>query len=62
MINELGITANDAFYKLGLTENKKIGSAEGAIGLLTNGRVTRKDYTKQAVHMALIHLENKELY
>lgn len=62
MINELGITANDAFYKVGLTDNKKLGSAEGAIGLLTKGRVTRKDYTKQAVHMALIHLENKGLY
>ena len=62
MIYEQGITANDAFYNIGLTTNKKIGSADGAIGILTKGRVTRKDYTKQAVQMALIHLENKNLY
>lgn len=62
MIQELGITANDAFYKAGLTSDRKIGSADGAIGLLTKGRVTRKEYTKQALHMALIHLENKKLY
>ncbi len=62
MIHEQGITANDAFYNVGLTTNKKIGSAEGAIGILTKGRVTRNDYTKQAVQMALIHLENKNLY
>ncbi len=62
MIHGLGIDANDAFYKAGLTKDKKIGSSEGAIGLLTKGRVTRKEYTKQAVRMALIHLENKGLY
>ena len=53
---------NQAFYNAGLTHNEKIGASEGAIGLLTHGRVTRKDYTKQAIQMALIHLENSELY
>ena len=54
--------ANQAFYNTGLTQDKKIGSSEGAIGMLTKGRVTRKDYTKQAIYMALIHLENSGLY
>ena len=62
MIHDQGIDANEAFYKCGLTENPKMGSSEGAIGMLTNGKVTRKDYTKQAIQMALIHLEHKELY
>jgi inosine/xanthosine triphosphatase len=62
MIENEGITASEAFYKSGLTGNKNIGSAEGAIGILTKGRVTRKDYTKQAVHMAVLHLENRDLY
>lgn len=52
-----GMDANQAFYKAGLISNPKIGSAEGAVGLLTNGRLTRKDYTKQAITMALIHIE-----
>ncbi|MEK6855462.1 MAG: inosine/xanthosine triphosphatase [Nanoarchaeota archaeon] len=62
MIHKDGIDANEAFYRLGLTSNRKIGSSEGAIGMLTKGRISRKDYTKQAIQMALIHLENKELY
>ena len=62
MIHELGIDANEAFYRCGLTADRKIGSSEGAIGMLTRGRMSRKDYTKQAIQMALIHLENKELY
>lgn len=62
LILEEGLDANQAFYKLGLTSNQKIGSAEGATGMLTKGRVTRKDYTKQAIAMALIHLENSDLF
>jgi len=62
LILEEGLDANQAFYLVGLTKDPKIGSAEGAIGLLTKGRVTRKDYTKQAISMALIHLENSNLF
>ena len=62
MIHDDEIDANEAFYRLGLTFNRKIGSSEGAIGMLTKGRINRKDYTKQAIQMALIHLENRELY
>ena len=53
---------DEAMYKLNLTENKRIGRSEGVIGFLTKGRLTRKDYTKQAIITALIHLENPELY
>ncbi|HEY4499651.1 MAG TPA: inosine/xanthosine triphosphatase [Candidatus Paceibacterota bacterium] len=51
-----------ALHQSGITQNQDIGSAEGMIGLLTKGRITRKDYTKQAIMMAMIHLENKEYY
>ncbi|MBI4019954.1 MAG: inosine/xanthosine triphosphatase [Candidatus Aenigmarchaeota archaeon] len=53
---------DDAVHKAGITKNPDIGSHEGMIGLLTNGRLVRKDYTKQAIMMALIQLENRELY
>jgi len=62
MIHERGLDASEAYFRLGLTEEKDIGSSIGIIGLLTRGKVTRKDYTKQAVQMALIQLENRELY
>ncbi|MBW6461687.1 MAG: DUF84 family protein [DPANN group archaeon] len=32
------------------------------IGILTKGRIKRKDYTKHAINIALIQLDNKELY
>ena len=62
MIRE-GVEASEAFRRLKLTDHVKIGATEGGIiGLLTKGRVKRKDYTKQAIYNALIHLENQELY
>lgn len=56
MINE-GLDMSQAILKAGLTENEAIGSEEGAIGIVTKGRIDRKAYTKQALQMALIHLE-----
>ena len=57
-----GLDASTAFYAAGLTENTYIGHSEGIIGLLTKNRLTRKEYTKEAIRTALIHLENKNLY
>lgn len=51
-----------AFNEHKLSDDPKLGAAEGAIGLLTKGKVNRLAYTKQAIIMALIHLENPELY
>jgi inosine/xanthosine triphosphatase len=62
MVHELGIDINEAFYREGLTKDRKIGSSVGAISLLTKGRVSRKEYTKQSIRMALIHLDNPKLY
>lgn len=41
---------------------KSTGSSDGAIVILTHGRLLRKDYIKQAITTALIHLENLEKY
>ncbi len=59
---EEGLDMSQACNKIGLTDNSEIGSNEGVIGILTKGRMTRKDYTKQSIITALIHLENAELY
>ena len=53
---------SDAYRDLGFTKEKKIGEGEGIIGVLTKGRLNRKEYTKQAIRTALIHLENRKLY
>jgi inosine/xanthosine triphosphatase len=62
LVRSEGLDLNQAFFKAGLTTNPKVGSAEGAIGLLTKNRVTRLDYTKQSLVMAMIHLENAKFY
>jgi inosine/xanthosine triphosphatase len=62
MIHEKGMDASEASFRTGLTKHRNIGSLEGAIGILTKGRVTRKEYTKQAIQMALIQLENPSFY
>ena len=47
---------NEAAYKAGLTKSKKIGSREGLVGIVTKGKLIRKNYTKEAIRMALIYL------
>jgi len=56
-IVEEGMDMNEAAYRAGLTDNMSVGSAEGLVGIVTRGRLTRKVYTKEAVRTALIHLE-----
>ncbi len=56
MTNE-GLDMSQAINKVGMTKNPKIGSEEGAIGILTKGRMDRKEYTKQALRTAFIYLE-----
>ncbi|MDO8493241.1 MAG: inosine/xanthosine triphosphatase [bacterium] len=56
MLNE-GLDMTQAAIKAGYTKNPKVGQAEGLIGIVTKGRLTRKDYTKESIRTALIHLE-----
>ena len=46
----------------GISTNTKIGSTEGLIGILTKGRVDRKEYSKQCVMAAVLQLENNDWY
>lgn len=57
-----GLDLNQAFLKAGITENEHIGSGDGAIGLLTGGRVTRQMYTELAIKMAMMQIEFSEFY
>lgn len=55
--------ASRAFKQLGLTDHDKIGAKTGgAIGLLTNGRLTREDFIRYSIIMALIQLEKGDLF
>lgn len=58
MLND-GLDMNEAALKAGLTKSRNVGSAEGMIGIMTKGRLTRKEYTKEAIRTALIHLDEE---
>ncbi|MBU0530039.1 MAG: inosine/xanthosine triphosphatase [Candidatus Aenigmatarchaeota archaeon] len=62
LIFKEGLEVDEAVHKLGITKDKRIGYAGGMIGLLTKGRLKRKDNIKEAVRTALIHLENADYY
>lgn len=47
---------DEAVRRAGLSDNARIGYAEGLIGILSGGAVTRADYMVPAVTMALVAL------
>lgn len=51
-----GLELDPAVRRAGLTENERIGYAQGIIGVLSGGRVTRMDYSRPAVSMALVRM------
>ncbi len=61
IVNE-GMNTSDACKKIGLTSHEYVGHADGIIGILSKSKLTRLTYSKQAVQMALVRYENKELY
>jgi len=59
LVLEHGLNLSQASHQAGLTTNPELGKSEGIIGVLTKNRVTRMDYTKYAIMMAMIGVENK---
>jgi inosine/xanthosine triphosphatase len=57
-ITKEGLDMNEAAFMAGVTSNPNIGSGEGLVGVMTKGRLTRKEYTKEAIRTALIHVDN----
>ena len=53
-----GIGLSPACKEAGITKKKNIGRHEGFVGLLTGGRITRKEYTKYGFIMAMAYKEN----
>ena len=62
LILEEGLDLSKAANRVGLHPDENIGASIGIINPLTKGRLSRKEYTKEAIRMALIHLENAHLY
>jgi non-canonical (house-cleaning) NTP pyrophosphatase len=52
----------DIAIDMGFAEHREFRQGLWMVWMLTGSRVTRIDYTYQAVQMALIHLENPEHY
>ncbi len=57
-----GMDGSQAMKATGLSNHEKAGEHEGLVSVLTKGRTNRTELNKGAIMMALIHLENPELY
>lgn len=57
-----GLDGSQAMKAAGLTTAEKLGEQGGMISLLTKRRMDRTMFNASAIEMALIHLENPELY
>lgn len=57
-----GLDGSQAMKNAGLTADNKIGANGGVASILSKGRIDRKEVNKSSVVMALMQLENKELY
>jgi inosine/xanthosine triphosphatase len=53
---------DEAVHQLGLSSETRVGYHDGFIAILTQGLITRKEYMKPAVQMALVQLQHKERY
>ena len=62
LVLDKNLDLSQACYESGITSNAKLGAAEGLIGILSKGRINRKEYTKQCIATALLQVEHKELY
>lgn len=51
-----------ACHLAGITDNPRLGSSEGLVGILTSGRMNRLAYTKQSLVTALVQLEHATWY
>ncbi len=59
IIEREGVEIDVAVRRTGMSENPRIGYSEGIIGILSEGKITRKDQMKQSVLMALLYLPKK---
>lgn len=57
LVFEEGHNLGTASKVAGLTEKEELGKHEGLIGILTKGRVDRKEQAKQAVITAMLHID-----
>jgi len=57
-----GNDLSQACNKANITSDESLGENQGLIGILTKGRVTREEYTIQAVKMACNFMENEKWF
>ncbi len=57
-----GLDGSQAMKAAGLTDERKLGEKKGFIDIVTKGRMDRTDFNRAAIMMALVHLENPEMY
>jgi len=57
-----GQNLTQAANSAGITTKEDLGEREGLIGILSNGRITRQDYTEQGIRTAVFGIEKQDWY
>ena len=57
-----GQNLTQAANSAGITTKTDLGEREGLIGILSNGRITRQDYTEQGIRTAVFGIEKHDWY
>ncbi len=57
LVREEGMTLAQATNHTGLVDDPAIGKGAGVVGMITKGRVNRKEYIQEAMRMALVHID-----
>jgi inosine/xanthosine triphosphatase len=57
-----GLDLSQASNAVGLSADPKLGEGQGLIGVLTEGRVDRLAYTRQAVTVCMIGVDREEVF
>ncbi len=56
------VDLSEAFFRGEFTDEKRIGYGKGLIHTLTNGKLDRKQYIKQAIQMAMVQFNHPEWF
>jgi inosine/xanthosine triphosphatase len=62
LLIEKKMDLTQACLNTGITKNSNIGSTEGLIGILTKGKIDRKEYSKQCILLAIAQIEHADWY
>jgi inosine/xanthosine triphosphatase len=58
LVTEEGLNLAQAVNKTGYDVDPEVGKKSGVVGVMTKGRINRKEYVQQSLYVALAHIDD----